>query len=58
MEKVFKTPSIEEFTTAAEVNSEMYDPMFKKAARAAFMEGVIWAENRMEELNQEQEDGQ
>lgn len=58
MEKVFKTSSIEEFTAAAEANSERYEPMFKKAARAAFMEGVIWAENRMEELNQEQEDNQ
>jgi hypothetical protein len=58
MEKVFKTSSIEEFTAAAEANSERYEPMFKKAARAAFMEGAIWAENRMEELNQEQEDNQ
>jgi hypothetical protein len=58
LEKVFKTSSIEEFTAAAEANSERYEPMFKKAARAAFMEGAIWAENRMEELNQEQEDNQ
>lgn len=36
--------TIDDVDTAAEVNAEQYERMFRKAARAAFIEGVIWAQ--------------
>lgn len=36
--------TIEDVEPAARENAERYEPMFKKAAKAAFIEGVIWAQ--------------
>lgn len=44
MYKTLDDLTIEQVTAAAEINSEEYDTMFKKAARAAFIEGVVWAQ--------------
>lgn len=37
--------TIGDVETAARDNAEQYETMFKKAARAAFIEGVIWAQS-------------
>lgn len=36
--------TIEDVETAAKENAEQYDPMFRKAAKAAFIEGIMWAQ--------------
>lgn len=36
--------TVEDVEPAARDNAERYEPMFKKAAKAAFIEGVIWAQ--------------
>lgn len=36
--------TIEQVNDAAERNAEEYDTLFRKAARAAFIEGVLWAQ--------------
>ena len=41
--------TIDDVDTAAEVNAEQYERMFRKAARAAFIEGVIWAQQTNKE---------
>ena len=34
-------------TAQAEINAEQYDPMFRKAAKAAFAEGARWFASEM-----------
>lgn len=41
--------TIDDVDTAAEANAEQYERMFRKAARAAFIEGVIWAQQTNKE---------
>lgn len=36
--------TIEDVEPAARENAERYEPMFRKAARAAFIEGIMWAQ--------------
>ena len=36
--------TVEDVETAAQENAQQYDKMFKKAAKAAFIEGVLWAQ--------------
>lgn len=36
--------TIEDVETAAQENAERYEPRFKNAARAAFIEGIMWAQ--------------
>ena len=36
--------TIEDVETAAQENAERYEPRFKKVAKAAFIEGVLWAQ--------------
>lgn len=36
--------TIEDVETAAKENAEQYEPMFKKAAKAAFIECIMWAQ--------------
>lgn len=36
--------TVEDVETAAKENAERYEPMIKKAAKAAFIEGVLWAQ--------------
>lgn len=36
--------TIDEVSWAAQENAAKYDTMFKKTARAAFIEGVMWAQ--------------
>ena len=36
--------TVEDVETAAKENAERYEPMFKKAAKAAFIEGIMWAQ--------------
>ena len=43
MFKTIDDITIDEVTTAAQENAEQYETMFKKAAKAAFIEGVMWA---------------
>lgn len=35
--------TVEDVETAAKENAERYEPMFKKAAKATFIEGIMWA---------------
>lgn len=44
MYKTLDDLTVEQVAAAAQINSEEYDSMFKKAARAAFIEGVVWAQ--------------
>ena len=36
--------TIEDLERLAQEHAEPYEPMFKKVARRAFMEGVLWAQ--------------
>lgn len=36
--------TVEDVETAAQENAQQYDQMFRKAARATFIEGVMWAQ--------------
>lgn len=36
--------TIEDVETAAQENAERYEPRFRKAAKAAFIEAIIWAQ--------------
>lgn len=36
--------TVEDVETAAKENAERYEPRFKKAAKAAFIEGIMWAQ--------------
>ena len=36
--------TVDQVNKAAQKNAEEYDAMFQKAARAAFIEGVLWAQ--------------
>lgn len=36
--------TVDEVSCAAQKNAEAYDTMFKKAAKAAFIEGVMWTQ--------------
>ena len=36
--------TVEDVETAAKENAERYEPMFKKAAKTAFIEGIMWAQ--------------
>lgn len=44
MIKTLNDITIDELNNAAQQNAEDYDKMFQKAARAAFIEGVMWAQ--------------
>lgn len=44
MKKTINDITIDEVNEAAQKNSEEYDRLFQKAARAAFIEGVLWAQ--------------
>ena len=44
MFKTINDITIEEVNEAAQKNAEEYEAKFKKAARAAFIEGVLWAQ--------------
>lgn len=44
MYKTIDDITVEQVSAAAELNAEQYDTMFKKAAKAAFIEGVVWAQ--------------
>lgn len=44
MYKTINDITIEEVNEAADRNAAEYDIIFKKAARAAFIEGVMWAQ--------------
>ena len=35
--------TVEDVETAAQENAQQYEPMFRKAAKAAFIEGIMWA---------------
>lgn len=39
--------TVEDLEKLAQEHSEPYEPMFKKVARHAFMQGVIWAQKHM-----------
>lgn len=41
--------TVEDVETAAQENAQQYDPMFKKAAKAAFIEGIMWAQKMHKE---------
>jgi hypothetical protein len=41
--------TVEDVETAAKENAERYEPMFKKAAKAAFIEGIMWAQKTHKE---------
>lgn len=36
--------TVEDVETAAQENAQQYEPMFRKAAKAAFIEGIMWAQ--------------
>lgn len=36
--------TVEDVETAAQENAERYEPMLRKAAKAAFIEGIMWAQ--------------
>jgi hypothetical protein len=36
--------TVEDVETAAKENAQQYEPMFRKAAKAAFIEGIMWAQ--------------
>ena len=36
--------TVEDVETAAKENAERYEPRFKKAPKAAFIEGIMWAQ--------------
>ena len=42
--KTINDLTIDEVSEAAQKHSEPYEPMFKKVARHAFTEGVLWAQ--------------
>ena len=44
MIKTINDITVEEVNEAAQENAQAYDKMFQKAARAAFIEGVLWAQ--------------
>ena len=44
MFKTINDITIEEVNDAAQKNADEYDHMFQRAARAAFIEGVLWAQ--------------
>lgn len=46
MTKTLSNITIEEVNEAAEKNASEYDIHFQKAARAAFIEGVLWAQKK------------
>lgn len=41
--------TVEDVETAAKENAERYEPMFKKAAKAAFIKGIMWAQKTHKE---------
>lgn len=46
--------TIVEVNTAAQANAEQYEDRFKKCARAAFIEGVLWAQKECNHSKTEQ----
>lgn len=36
--------TVEDVETAAQENAQQYEPRFRKAAKAAFIEGIMWAQ--------------
>lgn len=44
MIKTINDITVEEVNEAAQENAQKYDKMLQKAARAAFIEGVLWAQ--------------
>lgn len=38
--------TVDDVDNAAIENAEQYDTLFRKAARAAFIEGVLWAQKK------------
>lgn len=36
--------TVEDVETAAQENAQQYEPMFRKAAKAAFIEAIMWAQ--------------
>ena len=36
--------TVEDVETAAQENAQQYEPRFKKVAKAAFIEGIMWAQ--------------
>lgn len=51
MFKTINDITIEEVNEAAQKNADEYAPMFQKAARAAFIEGVLWAQREYNNPN-------
>lgn len=45
--KALQDITVEDLERLAQEHSEPYEPMFKKVARYAFMQGVIWAQKYM-----------
>lgn len=41
--------TFDDVDTAARENADQYETMFKKAAKAAFIEGAIWAQRMSKE---------
>lgn len=50
--KALQDITVEDLEILAQEHSEPYEPMFKKVARYAFMQGVIWAQKHMKGDNQ------
>lgn len=36
--------TVEDVETAAQENAQQYEPMFRKAAKDAFIEAILWAQ--------------
>lgn len=47
--KKLRDLTVEDVETAAASNAERYVPMFRKAAKAAFIEGILYAQKLNEE---------
>lgn len=42
--KLLQDLTVQDVETIAQKHAEPYEPMFKKVARQAFFEGVLWAQ--------------
>lgn len=47
--KKLRDLTVEDVETAARENAQQYDRMFRKAAKAAFIEGILYAQKLNEE---------
>lgn len=47
--KLLQDLTVQDVETIAQKHAEPYEPMFKKVARHAFMEGILWAQKTLKE---------